>query len=147
MIERVDASPIVGVEWFPVPADATVHSLECLAYATLARLYWMLAKSMATQTEPLADLRIDWGNRKSSRRSYAAMCDIAPDISRDELERRVRAFGGGHFGMNPTIQLHGHTFRLVRPDKDRRAMQQRGEAARAMALPGHRDNTVLDAVA
>ena len=141
--------PIVGVEWLPVPVDATVHSLECLAYAALARLYWVLAKDIATQGEPLADLGIDWGNRKGSRRSYAAMCDIAPDISRDELDRRVRAFGSDHFGMNPTISLHGHTFRLVKPEEDRRAMEQ-DEAARAMPFSGHRGDrgdTVLDAVA
>jgi methionyl-tRNA formyltransferase len=147
MIERVDSGPIVGVEWLPVPTDATVHSLECLAYAALARLYWVLAKDLATQAQPLVDLGIEWGNRRGSRRAYAAMCDIPPDISREELDRRVRAFGSDHFGMNPTIALHGHTFRLGKSDDDRPAMERKGEAARAMPLPGHRDDTVLDAVA
>jgi methionyl-tRNA formyltransferase len=145
MIERVDAGPIVGVELLPVPAGATVHSLECLAYAALARLYWLLAKDLATQSDPLPDLGMCWGPRKGSRRSYARMCDIPPDISRDELDRRVRAFGDDHFGLNPSISLHGYTFRLVKSGEDRGTMRQ-DQTDVALATPLHAE-TILDAVA
>jgi len=89
MFRRVDAGPIVGVELFRVPADSTVSGLEELAYARLARLFCRLAKPLATQNEPLAELPIRWTGEKSSRRSFAAMCGSAPDISTDELNPRV----------------------------------------------------------
>jgi methionyl-tRNA formyltransferase len=73
MTERVDAGPIVGVELFPVPAGITVSGLEELAYTRLARLFWRLAKFLATQIEPLPELPIAWSGQKSSRRLYAAI--------------------------------------------------------------------------
>jgi methionyl-tRNA formyltransferase len=89
MLERVDAGPIVGVELFGVPAGSTVGGLEELAYAQLARLFCRLAKPLATQSEPLAELPLRWSGEKTSRRSFAAMCGIPRDISTDELNRRV----------------------------------------------------------
>jgi methionyl-tRNA formyltransferase len=115
MIDRVDAGPIVGIELFPVPIDPTVHVLELLAYAQLARLFWRLAKSLATQIEPLPKLPIQWSGQKSSRRLYAAMCQIPLEISKEELDRRIAAFGGNHFGINPTINFYGVQFRFT-PD-------------------------------
>jgi hypothetical protein len=44
------------------------------------------------------------------------MCDIPLDISREELERRLEIFGDNHFGMTPTIRLHGVEFRAVRSE-------------------------------
>jgi hypothetical protein len=41
------------------------------------------------------------------------MCDIPLDISRDELDRRIDVFGAGHFGLYPTIVLHGRLFRYA----------------------------------
>jgi methionyl-tRNA formyltransferase len=58
---------------FPVPAGITVGGLEELAYTRLARLFWRLAKSLATQIEPLPELPISWSGQKSSRRLYAAI--------------------------------------------------------------------------
>jgi methionyl-tRNA formyltransferase len=41
------------------------------------------------------------------------LCDIPLDITKEELDRRLRVFGGNHWGMLPTIRLHGVTFRAV----------------------------------
>jgi methionyl-tRNA formyltransferase len=48
MVERVDAGPIVGLETFRVPMDTNAAGLEALAYGHLARLFWQLAKLLAT---------------------------------------------------------------------------------------------------
>ena len=70
---------------------------------------------MATETDPLPRSDLQWGNRTYSRRAYRAICDIPFDIARDELERRMQVFGGNHFGIAPTINLHGVEFRAVFP--------------------------------
>jgi len=119
MVERVDAGPIVGVETFAVPPDATVHSLECLGYTALARLFQLLAKALATQSQPLPELGIPWSGRKGTRRSYVEMCEIPLDISKEEFDRRMQAFGGDHFGITHTINLHGRRFRLLPTDENR----------------------------
>jgi methionyl-tRNA formyltransferase len=74
MSEQVDAGPIVGVERFAVPPDASVQALEELAYLHLARLLWKLAAALATQSEPLGQLAVHWSGRKTTRRMYEAMC-------------------------------------------------------------------------
>jgi methionyl-tRNA formyltransferase len=89
--------------------------LEGLAYAHLAQLFWRMAKSLATDAELPPTRPIKWGSKKYSRRAYRAICNIALDIPKDELDRRIRVFGGNHFGMTPTINLHGVEFRAVWP--------------------------------
>ena len=115
MVEQVDAGPIIDVGFFPVPADISVFGLEGLAYAHLAQLFWRWAKSLATDAAPPATLPIEWGSRKYSRRTYRAICDIPLDIPKEELDRRLKVFGGNHFGITPTIHLHGVEFRAVTP--------------------------------
>jgi methionyl-tRNA formyltransferase len=115
MVEQVDAGPIVGVARFPIPAGISVLALEGTAYAHLAQLFWRMAGSLATDAAPPPPLPLQWGSRKYSRRAYREICEITPDIPKDELERRIRVFGGNHFGMSPTINLHGIEFRAVMP--------------------------------
>jgi methionyl-tRNA formyltransferase len=117
MVERVDAGPIIDAAFFPVPADISVFGLEGLAYAHLAQLFWRWAKSLATDEAPPPTLPVEWGSRKYSRRSYRAICDIPLDILKEELDRRIKVFGGNHFGISPTIHLHGIEFRAVSPSR------------------------------
>ena len=113
MIEQVDAGPIIGVEYFAVPPQAGVLKLEQLAYVQIAKLFWDFAPVLANQTEPIAELPVQWSGRKGTRRLHAALCDMAPDISEDELDRRIAAFGAGHSGVSPTITMHGRRFRYA----------------------------------
>jgi methionyl-tRNA formyltransferase len=113
MAARVDSGTIVDVASFPVPADIGVRELESLAYARLARQFWQLAKTLATQAGPLPACPVHWSNRRNSRSAYRALCDIPLDITREELYRRLRAFGGDDFGISPAIHLHGVEFRAV----------------------------------
>ena len=124
MTERVDDGPIVGVESFHIPESISVRDLEALTYCHLARLFWKLAKILATQSEPLQELPIRWSGQKSSRRSYAAMCDIPVDISKEELDRRIKAFGGNYFGINPTVNLFGVQFQMVATDSSQASKAQ-----------------------
>ena len=103
MVDRVDEGPIVGVEMFSIPPGASVASLEGMAYARISYLFWTLAKSLATQSEPLPHLPLRWSGTKSTRRDYAALCDVPLDIDPDELDHRIDVFGEDpHFGSRVT---------------------------------------------
>jgi methionyl-tRNA formyltransferase len=93
MVARVDEGPIVGVEMFSIPPGTSVASLEGMAYARLCLLFWTLAKPLASCSDRLPQLPVRWSGMKSTRRGYAALCDIPLDIQRDELERRIEVFG------------------------------------------------------
>jgi len=113
MVERVDAGPIVEVAWFPIPADISVLGLEGLVYAHLTFLFWRMARSLAVDPKPPPALPLQWGNKKYSRSAYRAMCEIPLDVAKNELDRRIKVFGGNHFGMSLTINLHGVDFCAV----------------------------------
>lgn len=115
MVGQVDAGPIIDIALFPIPDDITVPGLERLAYAHLAQLFWRMAKSLATDPQLPPAIPVSWGSRKYSRRAYRAICEIPLDIPKDELDRRIRVFGDNHFGICPTIKLHGVEFRAVPP--------------------------------
>lgn len=118
MTNKVDNGPIVGVDLFAIPPGTGVIELEKMVFVALARLFWRLAPTLATQRAPLPELPIRWGGRRTTHKSYAAMCEIPPDISKAELERRVPIFGAGHFGIEMTVTLHGHRFRYVGPAEE-----------------------------
>ncbi len=123
MRPQVDSGPIVGVKYCDVAADATVLDLELVAFQSLAQLYCELANHMATNPDPLPDLPIQWSGEKSSRRTLTTACDISPEISAEELARRVAAFANNHFKIQPTITLHGYTFRLeYKPETEQEMM-------------------------
>jgi len=113
MVEKVDAGPIVSVVRFPIPPQIDAAGLEGLAYGHLARMFWNLAEPLACASAPLPVCDIAWNPRKYSRRAYRAICDIPFDIDKGELELRLRVFGANHFGIAPTIRLHGVEFKAV----------------------------------
>lgn len=116
MTKRVDAGPIFDVELFPIAARTTVLELEQLAYAHLARMFWSWAKVLATEAEALTPRTpMRWGDKKNSRRTYKALCNIPLDISKEDLARRMSIFGCNHHGITPSINLHGFEFRAALP--------------------------------
>jgi methionyl-tRNA formyltransferase len=120
MIAKVDAGAIIDISHFPVPPGTGVTTLEGMAYARLALMFWRMSKSLAQDSEGLPTSGIAWGKKKFTRRDYQAMCDIPVDISEPELARRIEIFGAHHFGIAPTIKLHGVEFRALHP-RDRAA--------------------------
>jgi hypothetical protein len=127
MVEKVDAGPIIDLAAFLIPPNTSVFSLEGMAYAHLAFLFWRMARQLACDPSLPPALRVQWGNRKYSRNNYLSMCDIPLDISRSEFDRRMRVFGGNYFGVTPTIKLHGVEFRAIVPPAF--------DAARALVPP------------
>jgi hypothetical protein len=45
-------------------------------------------------------------------------------VAKDDLDRRVPAFGSTDAGDGLTVTLHGHTFRYVAPDADPQAEER-----------------------
>jgi hypothetical protein len=113
MVGLVDAGPILDVELFPVASDATVVSLEMAAYSHLAMMFYRWADALTHEASPQARIPARWSPRKNSRRSYRALCKIPTDISKDDLTRRISVFGQGHFGILPSVSLHGFEFTVA----------------------------------
>lgn len=114
MTRRVDEGPIVGVEWFDVPAGTGQMALADLAYAASVRLFGRLGRSLAQEDAPLPEVPVRWSGRKTTLAEYDALCELTPEMEEEEFARRVRGFGD-----NPErplfLRLRGRRFVLA-PD-------------------------------
>jgi methionyl-tRNA formyltransferase len=116
MYERVDSGPIIAIDLFDIPTAISAARLEALAYAQMARQFFSLAKPLTTSPHAPPALPVQWCGRKNTRRHAIELCNIPADISREELERRMAAFGDGRLGMVPTFTLHRREFHYVSPE-------------------------------
>jgi hypothetical protein len=66
-------------------------------------LFWTLAKPLAARGEGLPLLPLQWSGIKTTRRDYAAICDIPLDIESEELDRRIEIFGADPDFGSPMI--------------------------------------------
>jgi hypothetical protein len=80
------------------------------------QLFQVWAEQLAAEPALVPRRTMPWSGRTNTRRSYRNVCDIPLDISREELWRRMRAFGGHHYGIAPAINLHGITFTATVPE-------------------------------
>lgn len=109
MRPKVDSGPIIGVEWFDMPAQPRLTQLEELTFNAAVRLFGRLGPSLVAGAEPLPPTGDNWSGRKSTQRDFDAMCALTRDVGPEELDRRLRAFADG---LNRTVHLtvHGHRF-------------------------------------
>jgi hypothetical protein len=114
MIARVDAGTIVDAIMFPVAPGTPVPGLEQMAFVALAQMFSNLAPKL-TGPEPLAALPIEWRGPKRTQRQYRELQNVPATIAKDDLDRRVAAFGPAYIGDGLTITLFGHQFRYVAP--------------------------------
>jgi methionyl-tRNA formyltransferase len=111
MSKRVDDGPIIDAELFTVAPDekpmALLDRANAAAFAVLARNAerLMSGRIIAPQST------LAWSGKKHSRKDFLEMCRMDASLSREEFERRVRAFEVPHHD-NLTVTLHGRIFRL-----------------------------------
>ncbi len=117
MVPRVDAGPIVDVEWFDIPDDIDRFQLDTWSYQSVIRLFTRLAPLLATSDAPLPHVPVSWSGRKTTQKDFDALCALPADISEQEFDRRYRAVGEGP-DHALTITLFGHRFTLDNPRDD-----------------------------
>jgi methionyl-tRNA formyltransferase len=111
MTPKVDDGPIVGVELFPVPENASPAALLAAANEAGFQLIERVGPSLLS-SEPLPILPgISWGSTKTRRADLQRLSRVTPLISEAEFDRRFRAFDGGAYD-NLTVTLHGRNFRI-----------------------------------
>lgn len=93
MEERVDEGAIITAEWFPVPDDCDLETLDTLSFKLLISLFGRLAKPLATNPGRLATKRLGWSGKKRSKADCDALCTIDASTQPDEVAIRTRACG------------------------------------------------------
>lgn len=94
MLASVDSGPIVASEWFEIPSDCDLATLEELTLGHLIAVFHRLAPHLALKAEPLPRQTVPWRGRKTSKADCDALCIVTPDMQPAEAARRRRACGG-----------------------------------------------------
>ncbi|HTP01045.1 MAG TPA: formyltransferase family protein [Anaerolineales bacterium] len=107
MAPKVDTGRIIAVRRFPVYPDDDVAALLSRTYENQIALFFEIAHMMAEGKElPASDET--WTRPPFTRKQFNELFRITPDMSKDEIARRVRAVSYGPF--QPHVEIEGYRF-------------------------------------
>ena len=108
MEEKVDSGRIIAVRRFDVSEDESVYSLSIKSYEHMMKLFFdVMDAALAGRELPFSDEA--WTRKAYKRSELEALCRIEPDMTKDEIERRVRATR--YPGMpGAYIEIDGHRY-------------------------------------
>ena len=108
MAPKVDTGGIVKVSRFPVFPKDTVVSILARTYTYQLALFYDVLGGIF-KGEPLPESSETWTRKPYSRKEFDELMTITPDMSKEELKRRIRATDFGDW--QPSIELHGFIFK------------------------------------
>ena len=108
MAAKVDTGGIVKVSRFPVFAKDTVTSILERTYTYQLALFYDILGGIF-KGESLPSSEETWTRKPYSRTEFDELMTITPDMSAEEVTRRIRATDFGDW--QPSIKLHGFTFK------------------------------------
>ena len=109
MAAKVDTGKIIAVKRFPVFPTDDVSSLLHRSYEFQLVLFYEIVSKILTD-RPLPESTEQWTGRHHSREEFNTLGVIKPEMSDDEIARRVRAASYGVF--QPTVDLGEFRFML-----------------------------------
>ncbi len=109
MASKVDTGKIIAVKRFAVfPTDDVSSLLQRTYEFQLVLFYEIVSKIL--RNEPLPEPNDYWTRPPRSRQEFNQLGIITPDMSDDEVARRVRAVSYGVF--QPAVEISGYRFEL-----------------------------------
>lgn len=90
MRKKVDRGRIIGVKKFPILETETVYSLTLKSYGYLFVLFCEIFDYII-RYERLPECGETWTREPYTRRQLEELCRITPGMSKEEVERRIRA--------------------------------------------------------
>lgn len=122
MDELVDTGRINGIHAFPIPKNANAFDLYKLTMDSMLALFGQKKKELLNEA-PLISYPIPWGNKKFTKADYLAYLRITRDISREELDLRIRAFGHD-FDHKLKLIESGNIYELENSDRPQGYLDQ-----------------------
>jgi methionyl-tRNA formyltransferase len=110
MDELVDTGKINHIHFFSIPKNANAFDLYKLTSDSLLALFNQTKEDLLDEA-PLISCPIPWGNKKFTKADYLSYLRISKDISREELDLRMRAFGFDFFNRLKLIE-EGNIYEL-----------------------------------
>jgi methionyl-tRNA formyltransferase len=109
MASRVDTGAIIAVKRFPVFPTDNVATLLLRTYDYLLVLFYEIVSLILEGKElPVSEER--WTRKPFSRKELDELRRITPDMTKEEIAKRIRATAFGVW--KPAIELQGFVFEL-----------------------------------
>jgi methionyl-tRNA formyltransferase len=109
MAGKVDTGKIIAVKRFSVYSTDDVQSLLFRAYDFQLVLFYEVVSTILDR-QPLPVSTETWTKQPKSRIEFNKLFEILPEMSEDEVRRRVRAVSYGVY--QPTVDIGGFRFEL-----------------------------------
>lgn len=109
MDAKVDKGDIIAVKRFPVLPNDNVDSLLQRTYDFQLVLFYEVLGEII-RDEPLPVSGENWTRKPFTRIEFNALSIITPTMTKQEIEKRVRATSYQNF--QPIIEIHNHIFEL-----------------------------------
>jgi methionyl-tRNA formyltransferase len=90
MKAAVDSGHIIQVKRFPVADDDTVYSVTQRCYHLIEESFYEIMQ-LVLNGEPLPVTNEAWKRKPYTRKQLDDLCHIRPDMSPEEVERRIKA--------------------------------------------------------
>ncbi len=107
MAPKVDTGSIIAVRRFPIYPEDDVDALLRRTYENQIALFFELAALMAEGKELPASAET-WTRPPFTRKQFNELFRITPDMTKDEIARRVRAISYGPY--QPYVEIEGFRF-------------------------------------
>ena len=115
MASKVDTGQIIAVTRFPVLPEDDVRSLLLRTYDHQLSLFQDIVKTiLAGNKLPVSSEK--WARKPFTREEFNELSKITPEMSAEEVARRIRATSFGVW--QPTVEIAGYSF-MYRPKDDR----------------------------
>lgn len=90
MFSKVDCGPIIAVNKFPVFETDTVFSMTQRCYVEILHLFISILSDIL-QGKNLPVSQEYWKRKAYTRKDLNRLCELTPEMSPEEVEKRVRA--------------------------------------------------------
>jgi methionyl-tRNA formyltransferase len=107
MAPKVDTGAIIAVRRFPILPDDGVDTLLKRTYENQIALFFEII-GLVAEGKPLPVSEERWTRPPFTRVQFNELFRITPDMSREEIARRIRAISYGKW--QPFIELQGYRF-------------------------------------
>ena len=90
MLEKVDTGKVVEVKRFKVLDNDTVYSITQKCYSLILNSFYRIIEKISNgESLPISDE--DWKRKPYTRKELDSLSVIKPDMSKDEIEKRIKA--------------------------------------------------------
>ena len=118
MTADIDTGPIVGSKTFDIPAGCDVQRLMDLTTEAMYQLFDELSLDIAKGELPLPSIDLKWSGHIWTKKDFEQICRLNLDLSKEELEKRLHAFGSSD-GINlPHLVIDKSRYFVAEPDDD-----------------------------